>query len=395
MKKLLLPIILLILLLVLYFVFKFKGAAPAVLPPQKLPQTQKPQVELPFKLPAGFFIDIFAADLKNPRVMTFDPSGNLIVSIPQEGKVVVLPDQDQDGRADKTVVLADKLDRPHGLAFKDNKLYVAQVQSVTSFDYDSQTLQIRNPQKVLDLPAGGRHFTRTIGFRGDILYISVGSTCDVCEEKDLRAGTILAANINTGQSQIFAKGLRNSVFFTFHPQNGQIWATEMGRDFLGDNLPPDEINIVKEEKDYGWPYCYGNRVHDTDFDQKIYIQTVPQLPCGLTEAPVYEIAAHSAPLGLAFVNSALFPGDWQGDLLVAYHGSWNRSTPIGYKVVRLEKEGEKVQKEEDFITGFLPVSAAGDQDLQTIGRPADLAFNSQGYLFVTDDKAGVVYRVWR
>jgi len=167
----------------------------------------------------------------------------------------------------------------------------------------------------------------------------------------------------------------------------------MGRDFLGDNLPPDEINIIEEGKDYGWPFCYGRQVHDTDFDKKVYVQIVPQPPCGQTEPPIYEIPAHSAPLGLVFIHSSQFPDDWQDDLLVAYHGSWNRSTPSGYKIVRLKINDQKVISHEDFISGFLPASPTGEQGTQTIGRPVDLMFDKEGSLYISDDKAGVIYKL--
>lgn len=341
--------------------------------------------QLGLNLPEGFKIEIFAQNLKNPRVLTFNSLGTLLVSIPSEGKVVALPDKNNDGQADEIITLIKNLDRPHGLAIKDDKLYVAQVNNVSSFDYDSQNLKVANQKLVVNLPGGGRHFTRTIRFGLDgKLYIAVGSTCDVCIEKDQRNGTILQADVQTGTTQIFAKGLRNSVFFTFNPQTAKIWATEMGRDNLGDDLPPDEINVVEEGKDYGWPLCYGDRVHDADFDKKVYVQIIPQLPCGTTESPIYEIPAHSAPLGLTFINSPQFPGDWQGDLLIAYHGSWNKSTPTGYKIVRLKIMDEKVIGQEDFISGFL-------KGTQAIGRPVDLIFDREGSLFISDDKAGVIY----
>src|SRR3989344_7531044 len=298
-RKLLLIFLIIVLLLIAFLVFRSKGALPAVLPPKEVPKSEVVETQLGLKIPAGFKIDIFATNLVGPRVLTFDEQGTLLTSIASEGKVVALPDKNNDGKADEIITLIKNLDRPHGLAIHDDKLYVAQVNNVSSFEYDSQNLKVANQKLVVKLPGGGRHFTRTIHFgKDDKLYISVGSTCDVCVEKDERNGTILQADLLTGDSQIFAKGLRNSVFFTFDPQTAKIWATEMGRDFLGDNLPPDEINIIEEGKDYGWPFCYGRQVHDTDFDKKVYVQIVPQPPCGQTEPPIYEIPAHSAPLGL-------------------------------------------------------------------------------------------------
>ena len=393
-RKLLFIFLIIVLLLIAFLVFRFKGALPAVLPPQERPKAMVVDNELGLKLPEGFNIEIFAENLKSPRVLTFDSLGTLLVSVPSEGKVVALPDKNNDSKADEIITLIQNLDRPHGLAIQDSKLYVAQVSNVLAFDYDSQNLKVTNQKSVVDLPPAGRHFTRTIRFGSDgKLYIAVGSTCDVCVEKDERNGTILQVDSQTGQSQIFAKGLRNSVFFTFDPQTAKIWATEMGRDFLGDNLPPDEINIIEEGKDYGWPFCYGRQVHDINFDKKVYVQIVPQPPCGQTEPPIYEIPAHSAPLGLVFIHSSQFPDDWQDDLLVAYHGSWNRSTPSGYKIVRLKINDQKVISHEDFISGFLPASPTGEQGTQTIGRPVDLIFDKEGSLYISDDKAGVIYKL--
>ena len=153
----------------------------------------------------------------------------------------------------------------------------------------------------------------------------------------------------------------------------------MGRDYLGDNLPPEEINIIRDGANYGWPICYGNKIHDDKFDTNQYIRD----PCEDSVSPIFEFPAHSAPLGLTFINSPQFLTDWQGDLLVAYHGSWNRSTPAGYKVVRMKVAGNTITGAEDFITGFG----------QALARPVDLIFDSQGSLYISDDKAGVVYKI--
>jgi len=384
-KRALTVILLSILFVLFYFVFKNRGTLPVILPPAKIPVDRVNGDNLGLNIPDNFSIQIFAKDLTAPRVLKFDENDTLLASIPKAGQVVALPDYNHDGIADKTVILANSLNRPHGLALKDGRLYVAEVNNVISFDYDSQSLKVSNKKSELSLPGGGRHSTRTIEFGPDgNLYISVGSTCDVCIEKDERNGTILTADMKSSSVDIFARGLRNSVFFIFHPQTFKIWATEMGRDFLGDKLPPDEINIIEKDKDYGWPKCYGNRIHDTVFDKNLYTQIMPQPPCGETQPPVFDICAHCAPLGLSFIYSGQFPSEWQGDLLISYHGSWNSTKPVGYKVVKLNVEGEKIVSEEDFITGFLNGS-------QVIGRPVDLVFDKKGNLFISDDKAGYIF----
>ena len=198
-------------------------------------------------------------------------------------------------------------------------------------------------------------------------------------------------------TKIFASGLRNSVFFTWHPKTKKLWATDMGRDFLGDNLPPEEINIVEEGKHYGWPYCYGHQVYDIDFDTSKKVEEF----CKTTEPSHIEYQAHSAPLGLAFIptnvvnpfatanklTTSVWPEEYADDLLVAYHGSWNRTEPTGYKIVRMKLDAKgSYEGAEDFITGWL-------RDREVSGRPVDLLFDADGTLYISDDKAGVIYRV--
>ncbi|HEY9072488.1 MAG TPA: PQQ-dependent sugar dehydrogenase, partial [Desulfobaccales bacterium] len=206
--------------------------------------------------------------------------------------------------------------------------------------------------------------------------------CNVCVEQDWRYAKILMANADGSDLKTFASGLRNSVFMAAHPLTGLIWATEMGRDWLGDNLPPDEINLILEGKDYGWPYCYGKRVHDDQFDP----QGLKRDFCQTTMPSYIDIPAHSAPLGLAFFPAS-WPKPYRYDLLVAYHGSWNRTIPTGYKVVRyqLDEAGNFVGVD-DFITGWLTPDGA-------LGRPVDILITDDGEIYISDDKAGVIYRV--
>lgn len=345
--------------------------------------------QAPLKLPPGFHISVFARDLGGPRALCLDPEGTLLVSLTRQGRVVALPDEDGDGKADRTVTVLQGLDRPHGLAFGPEdppRLYVAETDRVVRYDYDSKKLKANHQQKILDLPPGGRHFTRTLRFlpppREYRLLVSVGSSCNVCQEDDWRYGKILAVDAGGANRETFASGLRNAVFLATHPVTGHIWATEMGRDYLGDDLPPDEINIIMEGAHYGWPWCYGKRVHDQKFDP----QGRKQEFCKDTVPSYLDLPAHSAPLGLAF-----FPEEWPRQyryhLLVAYHGSWNRTVPTGYKVVRvkLTPEGNFLGME-DFITGWLTPEGA-------LGRPVDILIKDDGVIYISDDKAGVVYRV--
>jgi glucose/arabinose dehydrogenase len=277
-------------------------------------------------------------------------------------------------------VVWEGLKRPHGLAFDPKHprmLYVAQEDKITRWDSSSQD----NPsEKIADLPSGGRHFTRSLAFGPNgRLYVSIGSTCDVCREKNPENGSIISMNPDGSDRRMEATGLRNAVFLQFISvgPGSFLYATEMGRDYLGDHLPPDEINDISTDgkvRDYGWPICYGQRVHDIAFDKNQYVRD----PCADTYAPEIELPAHVAPLGLAQL-----PDD---SLLVAYHGSWNSSVPVGYKVVRLTLPAFGPVQSEDFLTGFL-------KDGSALGRPVDVLPMPDGSVLVSDDKAGAIWRV--
>lgn len=377
-----------------WFIFQnIRGARPAFGPvlrvPSVSPASGGPDQEvanttgLPLTIPPGIAVSYFANNLSAPRVLAWDPQGVLLASIPSQSKVVALPDADNDGAADNTVTVVDGLTLPHGIAFQDGLLYVAETNQVASYAYDPKTMKASSKKKLFDLPAGGNHFSRTIGFGPDgKLYVSIGSSCNVCLEKDPRRAKIYVSNPDGSDFREYASGLRNSVFFVWHAQTKEMWATDMGRDLLGDNLPPEEVNIVKEGGFYGWPYCYSNRVHDRTFDAS----DEAKKKCEGSVAPHITFQAHSAPLGLAFIPDS-WPSDYRGDLLVSYHGSWNRSQPTGYKIARFNLDADrKSTQESDFITGFLQGDGA-------LGRPVDLLFDADGVLYVSDDKAGAIYRV--
>jgi len=404
MKKTVLRLMLLcgivaLILLAVFFWKNLRGIKPALLGPSRdiVPLIENAQAndgagDMPLRLAQGFSLFLYAKGLGNPRVIVLDPSGTLLVSIPSHGKIVALPDQDRDGIADRTVTVVDGLTRPHGMAFRcapDCKLYIAEEGEVNVYTYDPKKLSAAKEKKIADLPRGGGHVTRTLLFLPkpdeDRLLISVGSSCNVCNEDDWRRAKILVVPAAGGKLTTFASGLRNSVFMTIHPKTRKIWVTEMGRDLLGDDLPPDEINIIDEGRDYGWPLCYGKNVHDQNFDP------VSTKRCGkpATFPSHIDIPAHSAPLGLAFFPEDGWSAEFSNDLLVAYHGSWNRSIPTGYKIVRyrLDDKGRYLGVE-DFITGWLATDGA-------LGRPVDIMIRPDGSIFVSDDKAGVIYLIRR
>jgi glucose/arabinose dehydrogenase len=343
--------------------------------------------DFPMQLPANFTAHVFASGLGHPRVLVFSPGGTLLVSNPSDNQVLALPDVNHRGVADTNKTIISNENHVHGLAFYGDKLFIADVDKVVRYNWDETNLQATQDKVLFSLPQNSDHNNRTITFDNQgTMYVSVGSTCNVCNESNDWSATVIASNANGDNPHIFAKGLRNAAFIHLNPQTQELWGTEMGRDNLGDNIPPDEINIIKNGQNYGWPICYGNKIHDDNFDKRQYIRN----PCEDTIAPIYEIPAHSAPLGWTFVKSQQFPADWQNDLLVAYHGSWNRSTPIGYKVVHLKVNGNSITNSEDFITGFLPSSILPGP-VAAYARPVDLIFDQAGNLYLSDDKSGNIF----
>lgn len=366
------------------------------IPPKDIPTDTKK-----FTVPEVFSFEIFG-EVPNARTMAFDPHGTLLVSSYENGKIVALVDTDADGISDEQVTVVENLNLPHGFAFRCAdplhpdlcQLYVAEQTELSVFAYDSDTRKASNKTKLVDLPGNSldRHKTRSLLFlpvpNENKLLISVGSSCNVCTEKDQRQGAVLVYDINDKTLQTFASGLRNSVFMTLHPVSGDVVATEMGRDGLGDDIPPDEINILKQSANYGWPICYGKNIHDTEFDTKTYIRNPCMEPF---ETPsLVDIPAHSAPLGLAYIPEEGWDESLWFDLLVAYHGSWNRSEPTGYKVVRMEFDTQgKHTATHDFVTGWLT------EDGTKLGRPADILVLPGGVVYISDDEAGRVYRMSR
>ncbi|MFA6106792.1 MAG: PQQ-dependent sugar dehydrogenase [Patescibacteria group bacterium] len=343
---------------------------------------------LPLSLLAGFSISIFADNLPGARVIEFDRAGNIYLSRTGEGRITFI--EIKDGKKVSQKDIFSGLDGPHGLAFDPEKpeiLYFAEENRISRVDAGKLLAGEKvNPEKIADLPFGAGHSTRTLIFgRDGRLYVSIGSSCNVCNEADNRRAKIFSMNKDGSDFREYARGLRNSVFMALHPKTGEIYATEMGRDLLGDNLPPDEINIIKDKGNYGWPICYGKNIHDTVFDKNTYIRN----PCAEPfETPsLIDLPAHSAPLGLAFIPEEGFGNDLAGNLLVAFHGSWNRSRKTGYKVVMIKINEKGEGQIEDFITGWLTVKE------EVLGRPVDIKIGPDKAIFITDDNRGVIYRV--
>jgi glucose/arabinose dehydrogenase len=340
----------------------------------------------PIHLPPGFIIGVFARGLNAPRMMAVGPDGMLYVAERDAGRVIRLPDQNKDGQADQVEVVADGLNGPNSLAFyTDGSLYVAETMRVWRLSRPDSRGVFQDRQVIIDgLPNGG-HSTRTLLFSpdGSTLYVSIGSSCNICLEQDKRRATIMRFNPDGSGGSIYAVGLRNAVGITFRPGTQELWATNNGRDYLGDKLPPETVYQVLEGKDYGWPRCHAGRFIDPDFGSPG--------SCKGIEIPKVEMAAHLAPLGLTFYNGAVFPASYQGNLFIALHGSWNSTIPVGYKVVRVPVKGGVMGKAEDFATGWLSTVNGGNT---VWGRPVDVITGSDGSLFISDDSGGVIYRIF-
>jgi glucose/arabinose dehydrogenase len=327
------------------------------------------------KLPDGFHIAVYA-QVDGPRMMVFTPGGVLLASESEEGKVVALHDARHTGKAERVVTVLDGLNEPHGLAFYEGRLYVAENDKVRRYDWDEANLRATNPKAVADLPGGGGHSTRSLLFHGGKMYVSAGSSCNVCIEKDPRRAAVTEFNPDGSGQKVFAKGLRNAVGLAVNPKTDTVWVTVNGRDWLGDDLPPEVIfDLGKAGGDAGWPYCYGDRIPDPNF-------TKPgDNRCQSVIAPKVQMQAHSAPLGLAFSEGSMFPAEYRNNIFVAVHGSWNRSVPTGYKVVRvkLNDQGQPEGGAEDFITGWL---APGETKKgRWMGRPVGIVFGADGSMY--------------
>ena len=338
------------------------------------------------RVPPGFTVSYYAADIPGVRFMAIGPDGAVYASQPGRGRIVRLPDANRDGAADSLSVVATGLNQPHGLAFHKNALYVANTDGVVRLTLGANGVATGAPQYVNRYPSGGGHWTRTIVFGADsAMYVAVGSSCNLCVEQTPERAAVLRFNEDGSGKRVFAMGLRNVVGLAVHPQTGALWASQNERDNIApdhENLPPEEINILVEGADYGWPYCYGNRVPNPEYNDAAR--------CAGTVPPALEMQAHSAPLGMTFLSKATtFPADYRNDLLVAFHGSWNRETPTGAKIVRVRVANGKPTREEDFITGWQQANG------RRWGRPADVVVAADGSVLVSDDESGAIYRVTR
>ena len=343
-------------------------------------------------LPDGFKIDVYASDVENARSMTISPSGTVFVGNRKADNVFALVDNDRDGKVDKKYLITDKLtNMPNGVVFHNGNLYVAEVNKIWLFEDVEKNLQKidavgyypEEPILISDkFPSDKHHGWKYISIGPDNkLYVPVGAPCNICESKDEIYSTITRMDLDGKNQEIYARGVRNTVGFTWHPETGEMWFTDNGRDMLGDNYPPCELNRVQvPNKHYGYPYCHGGDISDPEFGSKY--------PCDDFVKPVQNLGPHVAPLGLKFYDGNMFPDEYKGDVFIAEHGSWNRTKKIGYRISRVKIENNKSLGYEPFIYGWL------DKDKNDAwGRPVDIVFLEDGSMLISDDYANVIYRV--
>lgn len=347
------------------------------------PTTTADSVQQRLQLPEGFKLQLYASDLPRARFLRFTPAGDLLVSRPHSGDIVLLRrDADGDGHPDQVVTLIDGLKRPLGMDIIDDWLYIAESNQVgrVRFDSASGTLAGAYEPLIQGFTDDGNHWSKTLRAGPDgMLYLAQGSTCNICEEADERRATMMRFAPDGSGGEIMATGLRNSVGFDWAPWSGDLYATDNGRDLLGDDFPPCELNHIETGQFYGWPYFNGANLPDPDMGPD------PLADQRQPTAPAHDFQAHNAPLGITFVDDNGWPAGYERSALAALHGSWNRSTPDGYKVVSLHWTDSGIE-ERDFLTGF-------NLDGDISGRPVDVAQGPDGALYISDDYAGAIYRV--
>jgi glucose/arabinose dehydrogenase len=334
------------------------------------------------KLPPGFKIGIYAEKVPGARSMALSPNGTLFVGTREEGKVYAVLDHNKDGIADEVITVARGLNMPNGVAFREGTLYIAEVNRVIRYE-DIQN-KLRNPPLpvIVDdsFPKDRHHGWKFIRFGPDrMLYVPVRAPCNVCERDDPRYATIMRMKHDGTGLEIFARGVRNTVGFDWHPETKELWFTDNGRDWLGDNLPPDELNYApREGLHFGFPYCHGKNIADPGYGKKHR--------CEEFVPPAMELGPHVASLGMRFYTGNMFPAEYGNQIFIAEHGSWNWSIPIGYRVTLVRLQSNRAVKYQIFAEGWL-------QGERAWGRPVDLLVMPDGALLVSDDKAGLIYRI--
>ncbi len=333
-------------------------------------------------LPPGFKIRIYADKVPDARSMTLSPSGTLFVGTRKKGNVYAVIDKDHDLKADEVITIAKGLNMPNGVAFRGGHLYVAEVNRILRFDNIEQNL-LRPPQPVVvfdGYPSDRHHGWKFIRFGPDgNLYVPVGAPCNICESRDTVYASLTRLNPDGRNLEIFAHGIRNTVGFDWHPVTQELWFTDNGRDWLGDDIPPDELNrAATQGLHFGYPYCHAKTIADPEFGHK--------RACGEFTAPAIELGPHVAALGMRFYSGRMFPAEYHRQIFIAEHGSWNRSKKIGYRISLVNLENNQAISYKPFAQGW----KIGEKNW---GRPVDLLVMPDGALLISDDYKGAIYRI--
>ena len=339
-------------------------------------------------VPAGFKASVAATGLGKPRMMAIGNNGALYVTRRDAGDVLMLTDPDGDGRFDQLKTVWAKFTGVHGITIRNQSIYLCSRKELKKATINADGTLSDTTTIFNDLPDGGQHDNRVLNFGPDgLLYISIGSDCNDCQETNPEHATIVQVSANEQSRKIFARGLRNTIGFDWNPQTKEMWGCDNGTDWRGDTIPGEELNKITEGGNYGWPQVYGKQ--QVDQTREDPIGTTKEAYAKTTVAAVLTFPAHAAPIDFKFLTQAgSFPADYTDDAIVCWHGSWNAKKPTGYKVQRIKFENGNPAGVEDFFTGFL------SPDGKTrFGRPAGLAVSNKGVVYISDDESGVIYAV--
>ncbi len=333
-------------------------------------------------MPPGFHIAVYAKDVKGARSLSLGARGTVFVGSREAGKVYALTGREGAKTAEHVTVIASGLNMPNGVAFRDGALYVAEVNRILRYNKIEEQMSTPPPAVVVNdtFPKDRHHGWKFIAFGPDgLLYVPVGAPCNKCEREDSRYASIMRMKPDGSGLEIFASGVRNTVGFDWHPQTKELWFTDNGADWMGDDTPPDELNRASRKGlNFGFPYCHAGDISDPKFGHKH--------PCSEFEPPAIKLGPHVAALGMRFYTGSMFPESYRNQIFIAEHGSWNRTIPIGYRVTLVRLQDGRAVKYETFAEGWL-------SGLMTRGRPVDVLVMRDGALLVSDDRADMIYRI--
>lgn len=331
------------------------------------------------KLPPGFSIQVWAT-IPDAKSLAIGKQGTVFVSSKATGSIYAI--SQSDGKEKQVRIIANGLKSPSGIAYYEGALYVAGLNRIFRFDQIENNLdQINEPIIIYEnLPKESFHNTRYMAIGPDnLLYVSVGAPCDACEADLMRYALIARLDSNGNNFEIYAQGVRNSLGFDWHPKTNKLWFSDIGRDWMGEDLPPDELNYAAiKGLHFGFPYCHASNILDPKFGAK--------RDCSRSQAPIAELEPHVSPHGIKFYSGRMFPPEYHNQLIIAEHGSWNRRAPVGFRLQHFRLENNQVVKKEIFAEGWF-------NDQNAWGRPTDLLVMPDGALLVSDDLAGVIYRI--